>query len=465
MPGATAPAQGATAAAGTPPVPRAGRKQRWLARLAIAAVAAIPVALLLGGGLRSLTALLIGIAGLIVVVAAAWWFLINRYLLRWLAFGLLVAAPAAIITGYVLAGLLWDVALSAGLGLVAAAAGRTALRQENRRSGGTRRARPARRPFLIMNPRSGGGTVTRLGLAAMAKRRGARISLLDGPGIVDVAALARRAVDDGADLLGVAGGDGTQALVAGVAAGRDVPMVVISAGTRNHFALDLGLDRADPAAGLDALTDGVEARIDLGRIGDRTFVNNASFGAYAQVVQSPAYRDDKRATALNLLPDLLTGHRGARLRVIADGELVVDGPQAVLVSNNPYETGDIAGLGRRARLDAGVLGVIGVRVETAAQAVGVVSLADRSRGLSVRTAREVIIDADQPQIPVGIDGEAVLLPVPVRCVIMPRALRVRLPASRPGVPAPRPRLSWAALARQALTFSRPGQPGRRLPPG
>ena len=88
--------------------------------------------------------------------------------------------------------------------------------------------------------------------------------LLDGPGIVDVEALARKAVADGADLLGVAGGDGTQALVAGVAAEHDLPFLVISAGTRNHFALDLGLDREDPATCLDGLSDGVELRVDLG---------------------------------------------------------------------------------------------------------------------------------------------------------------------------------------------------------
>ena len=168
-----------------------------------------------------------------------------------------------------------------------------------------------------------------------------------------MAALARQAVDGGADLLGVAGGDGTQALVAGIAAGRDVPMLVISAGTRNHFALDLGLDRDDPSTCLDALADGVELRIDLGLIGDRTFVNNASFGAYAQVVQSPAYRDDKTGTALAMLPDLLTGHQGPRLVVRAGGRVILDGPQAVLVSNNPYEAGDIAGLGRASRLDQG----------------------------------------------------------------------------------------------------------------
>ena len=124
---------------------------------------------------------------------------------------------------------------------------------------------------------------------------GAEVALLDGPGIVDVAALARDAVARGADLLGVAGGDGTQALVAGIAAEHDLPFLVISAGTRNHFALDLGLDRDDPSTCLDGLTDGVEIRVDLGVIGGRTFVNNASFGAYAEIVQSPAYRDDKTA--------------------------------------------------------------------------------------------------------------------------------------------------------------------------
>src|SRR5262249_11503280 len=156
------------------------------------------------------------------------------------------------------------------------------------------------------------------------------------------------------DLLGVAGGDGTQALVAEIAAEHGIPFLVITAGTRNHFALDLGLDRDDPVTCLNALSEAVELRIDLGVVGGRTFVNNASFGAYAEVVEDPAYRGDKLRTTLELLPDLLQGHRGARLAVDADGTQVT-APNAILVSNNPYETGDIAGLGRRARLDGGVL--------------------------------------------------------------------------------------------------------------
>ena len=201
--------------------------------------------------------------------------------------------------------------------------------------------------------------------------------LLGGSEHVDVAALARKAVTEGADLLGVAG-DGTQALVAGIAAEHGLPFVVISAGTRNHFALDLGLDREDPSACLGALSDGVELRIDLGMINGQTFVNNASFGAYAEVVETPAYRGDKLNTTLNTLPDLLQGHRGARLHVRADGTRI-EAPQALLVANNPYGTGDLAGLGRRARLDRGILGVVSVKVDSARQAAGLLLWQARRR--------------------------------------------------------------------------------------
>ena len=429
--------------------------QRWLARLAFAAAFAAVVVVLVSGALRSLTVLLVGFAGLAIACAAAWWFLANRGIVRWLACAVLVAAPVTVIVVYAAAGLLWEIALSVLLAAAAVAAGRAAL--SSGRSPAKPRedtAAPQRQPFVIMNPRSGGGKVGKFGLQDKAAALGAEVALLEGPGMVDVAALARQAVDAGADLLGVAGGDGTQALVAGIAAGRDVPMMVISAGTRNHFALDLGLDRDDPASCLNALTDGVELRIDLGLIGNRTFVNNASFGAYAQVVQSPAYRDDKSGTTLQMLPDLLSGHQGAHLMVRVDGQVILDGPQAVLVSNNPYETGDIAGLGRRARLDQGVLGVVGVKIETAAQAAGLLRRAQRSRNVTVLAAREVVIDADQPQIPVGIDGESVLMPTPVHCTIRPLSLRVRVPRDRPGVPEPRPPMDWARLRRQALTFTR-----------
>ena len=299
-----------------------------------------------------------------------------------------------------------------------------------------------RQPFLIMNPRSGGGKVGRFGLAEKAQALGARVFLLGGPDPVDVIALAERAVAEGADLLGVAGGDGTQAMVAGVAAEHRLPFMVISAGTRNHFALDLGLDRDDPATCLDALTDGVELHIDLGEVNGRPFVNNASFGAYAEVVQSPEYREDKTQTTLRKLPDLLLGHRGARLRAQA-GRLGIDAPQAVLVSNNPYGRGDLAGMGRRPRLDLGTLGVLGVRVDNAIQAAGLLRGAG-GPGVTIAATQRVTVTANAAEIPVGVDGEALMLSTPVRCTSRPGALRVRVPRHRPGR-EPRPPMDWARL--------------------
>ena len=172
------------------------RGQRWLARLAFIAALAAAVVLLLSGALKSLTALLLGAAGLAIVCAAAWSFLSHRGLLRWLAAAVLVAAPVAVIVVYIVAGLLWEVALSVVLAVVAVAAGRAAL------AGGRPPARPGEEvaprqehPFVIMNPRSGGGKVGKFGLADKASGFGAEVALLEGPGVVDVAAMAQDAVE------------------------------------------------------------------------------------------------------------------------------------------------------------------------------------------------------------------------------------------------------------------------------
>jgi diacylglycerol kinase family enzyme len=436
---------------------RATVPQRWLARAAIIAAGASALVPLLALGFRaSVVVTIVGVVGLALTAAAVWWALTNKGLLRWLAIAVAVLAPLVVLVLYTSRDLLWVVLVALALLVLAGGAGRAALRRDAV-PGKMREhdAPPPRRPYLIMNPRSGGGKVTRFGLQDKAEALGAEVALLEGPGSVDVGELARTAVANGADLLGVAGGDGTQALVAGIAAEHDVPLLVISAGTRNHFALDLGLDREDPSRCLDALEDGVELRIDLGYIGGRPFVNNASFGAYAAIVQSPAYRDDKTGTTMDQLPGLLAGKQGPRLVAKAEN-VTVEGPQAVLVSNNQYGMGDIAGLGRRARLDRGNLGMFAVTVNSAAQAAGLLS-GRRSRGLTSVAARDVVVDADATQIPVGVDGEALLLDTPVRCTVRPGALRVRVPRDRPGVPEAKPILDWKRLWQMALTVPGTGR--------
>jgi diacylglycerol kinase family enzyme len=182
------------------------------------------------------------------------------------------------------------------------------------------------------------------------------------------------------------------------------------------------------------------------------FVNNASFGAYAEIVETPAYRGDKLGTTLDVLPGLLQGQRGARLTARAD-DAEITAPQALLVSNNQYGSADVAGLNRRVRLDGGVLGVVGVTVSSANEAVRLLR-GRRAGGLTMLTAKEVTVTADTARIPVGVDGEAVSLPTPVVCSIRPGALRVRVPRSRPGATPPEPPVNFSRLRRLALWPSR-----------
>ncbi len=407
--------------------------------------------------LKSLAMFAIALAAAVVSLAAAYFFLSRRGILRWLSLAVFVLAPIAVIVVFAFRGVLWVAIVSAAVWLLASMTARVALARDRTdwRMPEHPAEPPARHPYLIMNPKSGGGKVEKFDLQRKAEDLGAEVFLIGGPEPVDVAEVARQAVAGGADLLGVAGGDGTQALVAGVAAEHGLPFLVISAGTRNHFALDLGLDREDPSACLGALSDGVELRVDLGMINGQVFVNNASFGAYAEVVETPAYRDDKLNTTLNLLPDLLQGHRGAVLNAQADGT-EIRSPQALLVANNPYGTGDVAGLSRRARLDRGMLGVVGVKVRSARQAVDLLR-GSKATGLRVLTTKKIEISADAAQIPVGIDGEAVSMQTPVTCTISPSALRVWVPRDRPGVPAPKPPVNWARLRHLAGVRREPAE--------
>ncbi|WP_326601624.1 diacylglycerol/lipid kinase family protein [Rhodococcus sp. PD04] len=419
-------------------------ESRWWAWAACLGVIAAIVLPLVEAGLRGVVALLlVAAAGAALAVAGAYWFLTHRGVIRGAALAVTVLAPVVVVVVFAASGHLWVAVASVLLVAVAVACGRHALRDERVTPQPEFPALPVQHPFFVMNPRSGGGKVVRYDLQRKAEELGAEVVLLSGPQQLDVTELAEQAVERGADLLGVAGGDGTQALVAAVAAHHRLPFVVISAGTRNHFALDLGLDREDPAAGLDALRDGVELRVDLGRINGRPFVNNASFGVYAEVVRSPQYRADKTATVLQMLPDLLGEQGRPGLRAHIDTE-TVEGPQTVLVSNGPYAFDDLAGMGRRPRLDSGRLGVVAISVSNARQAIGLFRRT-HNRGLLQRTATEVVVDADVPEIPVGVDGESVMLSTPVRCTISTGALRVRVPRNRPGARVSPPHLDSVRL--------------------
>jgi diacylglycerol kinase family enzyme len=296
------------------------------------------------------------------------------------------------------------------------------MRRSNQpRRRGWRSVDPPKRPVLFVNPRSGGGKAARAGVAEQARARGIETLVLEAG--QDLASLVREAVASGADALGMAGGDGSLGIVAARAREHGLPFVCIPAGTRNHFALDLGIRRHDLIGALDAFSDGVERRVDVGEVNGRMFLNNVSLGIYGDAVQRPAYRDSKLRTMLETVDEVFTSTVEApALGVLDDMGREHSDPAVVLVSNNPYAVNRPLVGHTRPALDSGRLGII------------VLDAVGRGRGPSGRswTSPSLEVVARAP-VHAGIDGEAVASNPPLQFAIKPKALRIRICSRHPGV--------------------------------
>jgi diacylglycerol kinase family enzyme len=385
---------------------------------------------------------LIVVACVLVALTAAWLGLLRRgaarlagmvvaALLIGLGIGVIVSGENAVTLAIVIAAV-----------LVSTVGARAAFKPE----GSLPRVPPPKHPVLFVNPRSGDGRAAEVGLVEAAQGLGIETVVLD-PG-EDLEQLVRAAVGRGADGLAMAGGDGSQALVAAIAAEHDLPYACIPSGTRNHFALDLGVDREDVVGALDAFVDGGERYVDLGEVNGRVFVNNVSLGVYAEAVGQEGYRNAKLQTLLDTLTNSL-GPEGeaAELRWRDEDGVAQASTALILVSNNAYRLGPTIGSGTRPHLDAGVLGIVDFHPPTGATGPQTA----RYREL---TQAELEVDADAT-IPLGVDGESLALEPPLRFRIRPKALRVRIshrhPGASPSADVPRGALSaLKALIRVAL---------------
>jgi diacylglycerol kinase family enzyme len=295
---------------------------------------------------------------------------------------------------------------------------------------------PPRRPVLFVNPRSGKGSATRHRIVERARERGVEAVTL-GAGD-DLTTRVREAVADGADALGMAGGDGSLAAVAAVAAAHGLPFVCIPAGTRNHFALDLGVDRQDVPGALEAFTDGVERLVDVGEVNGRVFLNNVSLGIYGEAVQQAGYRDTKVRTLAETAREVL-GPSGPMpaLGVVDDTGREHSHLAVLLVSNNPYALSG-PGLGTRPTLASGRLGIL--VLDTPEERQRPPGRAWSAPHLEVQAAEEVHA---------GIDGEAVVLAVPLTFDVRPAVLRVRISERHPGA-SPAARIPFPGSRRPAV---------------
>ena len=363
------------------------------------------------------------LACLILAGCCAWLGICRRGAAR--IAGLVAAAlfvAGAIVLVVVEARVLEDALVVAAI-LVALAATREAFKAHAHLP---RAERPSR-PVLFYNPKSGGGKAERFHLADEARRRGIEpIELKRGE---DLEQLVRAAVNDGADALAMS------------AAELDLPYACIPAGTRNHFALDLGVDRNDVVGALDAFVNGGERRVDLADVNGQVFVNNVSLGLYAEAVQQPGYRDAKLHTLLETVPDAI-GPDARPPNLHWDSPAGEQSAVAILVSNNAYRLGRVLGSGTRPRLDQAVLGVT-VLAPTESSAGG---------GARAKLGMEQWITptfeiASESSVAAGIDGEAMRLDAPLRFRVRPGALRVRIAPHHPGASpsALEPDKPWQAV--------------------
>jgi len=385
-------------------------------------------------------------AGMLVLAFIAAWEAIrrrgrSRLLLALLAVLLLVGMGTVLLTGRVL-----DEAIVAAVLMVLAT---VAARRAFHIRVSLPPAPAPSRAVVVWNPRSGGGKAAAAHLDEEARKRGLEpIELHPGD---DLEQLVRDAVARGADGLAAAGGDGTQALVASIAAEYDLPFACIPAGTRNHFALDLGVDRDDVVGALDAFVSGGERRVDLAEVNGRVFVNNVSLGVYAEAVQRPGYRDAKLRTMLDTMPEFAgpAPAQNHELRFASPSESA-DQALVVQVSNNSYRLGTVLGSGTRPRIDDGRLGIAVISTPTG----------DGGHRVAWRQwdASTFVVESDSA-VPAGVDGEALMLEPPLRFAIHPGALRVRIAPQHPGAsPSAADPHGFIDAVRRLLRIARTGDP-------
>lgn len=242
-----------------------------------------------------------------------------------------------------------------------------------------------------------------------------------------LAEAVRKAVAEGASFIGAAGGDGTIRLVAGQLAGTDVPLLPIPAGTRNHFAKDVGvvdLDAAEKAAA------GRIIAVDVGQVNDRYFINNSSIGLYPKIViRRELHQRRLRKGVANVVAAYEQLREGGRVDVEIDG--TTHRAWMVFVGNGTYGEG-LLDLADRERMNDGLLDVRVARADRPLSRLRIVGALLFGR-LAVcplveqRITSATVVNLNRKQAEVALDGEVERLDTPLRYQCLAGRLLVLVP--------------------------------------
>jgi len=288
---------------------------------------------------------------------------------------------------------------------------------------------------VILNGRAGGGSANAEALRAALADAGLEARINTFARGEEIRKLARRALKERPAVLVAAGGDGTVSAVADVVRGTGTALGVIPAGTLNHFAKDLGIP-LDPAAAARVIAAGRRVGVDVGEVNGRGFINNASLGLYADLVrkrqrQQRHLRRSKRTAMLWAALEVLGRSRLLDLRLELEDRVQACRSPFVFVGNNDYVLEGFE-IGKRERLDAGMLNVYTTRRTSAAgffglalrALVGRLRQADDFVEAAVRTLR---VESRRRRLLVATDGELHAFDTPLEFRIRPRSLQVIVP--------------------------------------
>ncbi len=275
------------------------------------------------------------------------------------------------------------------------------------------------------------------------------VSITNGPG--DAAEQATRAIADGADVVGVYGGNGTVAAVAGAVGGSGVPLWILAGGTGNGTVGELGLPR-DLHAAAKMLIDPATrvATLDLGRLGERVFVLRAGIGAIAEVDERASREMKDRVGGLAYVSaglEVLREAKPSRYRVTIDGTVVEKDAIACIVANGAG-FGGVGVLAEGVSMTDGVLDVfLYGEDELRASLSKLMGTAGTPRALSlgippVASGRQIRLETEAPQLAAA-DGEPAGT-TPTEIEVLPGRLDVLLPPQAAGgAQLPRlPRPPW-----------------------
>lgn len=246
----------------------------------------------------------------------------------------------------------------------------------------------------------------------------------------DAQAFARRAIDNGYDLVAGYGGDGTQHEIANAVMGSNIAMGVLPGGTGNGFAHELGIPKSLTEAAEVLCTSRKLRKTDIVQLKDGYFIQRLYVGIEPEQQTSREMKDRYGTLAYAITAyQRRKAQRQVNYRILIDGKVIEMTANKVYVVNAAQTGTGIAVTGKFSRSDDGLLEVFVLNLKNlesvSAAAERMLNIPNELAEKFIWQGREITIETE-PDQPVWTDGEYVGR-TPVTMKVIPGGLNVVVP--------------------------------------